>query len=54
MLLFLRADLIKKRTSRIKNNQSKNLIEKVFDGHLPTLYYAPPLSFEQKEVRVSR
>ena len=44
----------KKRSPRIKNKQSKDLIEKVFDEHIPTLYYAPPLSFEEKEVRVSR
>ena len=41
----------KKHSPRIKNNQSKGLIEKVFDEHMPTLYYAPPLSFEEKEVR---
>lgn len=39
----------KKHSLRIKNNQSKSLIEKVFDEYMPTLYYAPPLSFEEKK-----
>jgi hypothetical protein len=44
----------KKHPSRIKNKQSKDLIEKVFDEHIPTLYYAPPLSFVEKKLGISR
>ena len=29
-----------------------DLFEKIFDEHISTLYYAPPLSFEEKEARV--
>jgi hypothetical protein len=26
------------------------MIKKMFDEHISTLYYAPPLSFEEKEL----
>jgi|TARA_B110000240_G_C13475973_1_gene443073 hypothetical protein len=42
----------KKHPPWVKNNQSEKFIEKMFDEDIPTLYYAPPLSFEEKEVRV--